>query len=193
MGTRARERERETESARVDALTQSRMDWRTRSSLHRRMIELYLKHRDRLINILEMIDGKERCVCVYLSKIVQWKQRAAATRAVRAGARTRAHTKKRAIDPWSPAEGFEKGWKKSPCTFPADDIFFFFFFLARIHERCEIIYGRRIAVLQRIIFEYRRIFALQHPCSIFLRTRVRNAMFRNFIISSVILVGSKGR
>lgn len=28
------------------------------------MIELYLKHRDRLINILEMIDGKERCVCV---------------------------------------------------------------------------------------------------------------------------------
>ena len=128
MGTRARERERETESARVDALTQSRMDWRTRSSLHRRMIELYLKHRDRLINILEMIDGKERCVCVYLSKIVQWKQRAAATRAVRAGARTRAHTKKRAIDPWSPAEGFEKGWKKSPCTFPADDIFFFFFF-----------------------------------------------------------------
>lgn len=34
------------------------------------MIELYLKHRDRLINILEMIDGKERCVCVYVSKIM---------------------------------------------------------------------------------------------------------------------------
>lgn len=42
--------------------------------------------------------------------------------------------------------------KKSPWTFPVDGIF------SRIHEHREIIYGRRIGVLPRIIFEYRPTF-----------------------------------
>ena len=124
--------EREKERARADALTRSRMDWRTRSSLHRRMIELYLKHRDRLINILEMIDGKERCVCAYLSKIVQRKQRAAATRAVRAGERAnaRAHQKE-SHWPLVASRGFREGMEKKALGRSRRMTFFFLFFFWR--------------------------------------------------------------
>lgn len=99
-----------------------------RSSVERRMIELYLNHRDRLINILDMIDGKERSVCAHLSKIGHRNVSPITRKCARARARERACKKKeRAIDPWSRIRGgFEKGWKKkkSPWTFPVDGIFF---------------------------------------------------------------------
>lgn len=56
------------------------------------MIEFYLKQRERLINILEMIDGKERPDREYLSK-----NRAPKRRWNRALAQT---VEKRAINLW---------------------------------------------------------------------------------------------
>lgn len=72
----------------------------------------------------------------------------------RARARERVYKKKR--EPLTPGresgEVSRRDEKKSPWTFPVDGIF------SRIHEHREIIYGRRIGVLPRIIFEYRPTF-----------------------------------
>lgn len=128
-----------------------------RSSVERRMIELYLNHRDRLINILDMIDGKERSVCAHLSKIGHRNVSPITRKCARARARESVQKKKeRAIDPWSRIRGgFEKGWKKKKKALGRSRWMVFF---SRIHEHREIIYGRRIGVLPRIIFEYRPTF-----------------------------------
>lgn len=99
-----------------------------RSSVERRMIELYLNHRDRLINILDMIDGKERSVCAHLSKIGHRNVSPITRKCARARARESVQKKKR--EPLTP--GRESGEvsrrdekkKKSPWTFPVDGIFF---------------------------------------------------------------------
>lgn len=101
--------------ARARACTRSHHVVDTRSSVERRMIELYLNHRDRLINILDMIDGKERSVCAHLSKIGHRNVSPITGKCTRARAREREivyekKKKKRAIDPWSRTRGgFEKG------------------------------------------------------------------------------------
>lgn len=100
-----------------------------RSSVERRMIELYLNHRDRLINILDMIDGKERSVCAHLSKIGHRNVSPITRKCARARARERACKKKRESHwPLVANQGrFREGMKKkkkSPWTFPVDGIFF---------------------------------------------------------------------
>lgn len=112
--------------ARARVYTRSHHVVDIRSSVERRMIELYLNHRDRLINILDMIDGKERSVCAHLSKIGHRNVSPITRKCTRARARERECTKKkRAIDPWSRIRGgFEKGWKKKPLDVPGGWYFF---------------------------------------------------------------------
>lgn len=128
-----------------------------RSSVERRMIELYLNHRDRLINILDMIDGKERSVCAHLSKIGHRNVSPITRKCARARARERACKKKRESHwPLVANQGrFREGMKKKKKALGRSRWMVFF---SRIHEHREIIYGRRIGVLPRIIFEYRPTF-----------------------------------
>lgn len=127
-----------------------------RSSVERRMIELYLNHRDRLINILDMIDGKERSVCAHLSKIGHRNVSPITRKCARARARESVQKKKR--EPLTPGresgEVSRRDEKKKKALGRSRWMVFF----SRIHEHREIIYGRRIGVLPRIIFEYRPTF-----------------------------------
>lgn len=127
-----------------------------RSSVERRMIELYLNHRDRLINILDMIDGKERSVCAHLSKIGHRNVSPITRKCARARERESVQKKKR--EPLTPGresgEVSRRDEKKKKALGRSRWMVFF----SRIHEHREIIYGRRIGVLPRIIFEYRPTF-----------------------------------
>lgn len=120
------------------------------------MIELYLNHRDRLINILDMIDGKERSVCAHLSKIGHRNVSPITRKCARARARESVQKKKR--EPLTPGresgEVSRRDEKKKKALGRSRWMVFF----SRIHEHREIIYGRRIGVLPRIIFEYRPTF-----------------------------------
>lgn len=91
------------------------------------MIELYLNHRDRLINILDMIDGKERSVCAHLSKIGHRNVSPITRKCARARARESVQKKKR--EPLTP--GRESGEvsrrdekKKKPLDVPGGWYFF---------------------------------------------------------------------
>lgn len=99
-----------------------------RSSVERRMIELYLNHRDRLINILDMIDGKERSVCAHLSKIGHRNVSPITRKCARARARERACKKKRESHwPLVANQGrFREGMKKKkkPLDVPGGWYFF---------------------------------------------------------------------
>lgn len=112
--------------ARARVYTRSRHVVDIRSSVERRMIELYLNHRDRLINILDMIDGKERSVCAHLSKIGHRNVSPITRKCTRARARESVQKKKESHWPLVANQGrFREGMKKkSPWTFPVDGIFF---------------------------------------------------------------------